>query len=413
MTRSAWSVIRPHRLSRLSVLCAGVVLLVGAGLASPARGATFTVTKEADTADGVCDADCSLREAVIAANSLAGPDVIELPNGLYLLTIAGAGEGAAATGDLDISEALEVRGADPRRTVIDGGGLDRVFHAVAPVIVTFADLQIRNGAAPGGGAIAGSGDLTLERCILADNIATGAVFGGALAWGNPGSLTISDSTFSGNTAGGGGGAINHATPLTLTNSTFSDNESTGDFGGAIYAFSEASAEIRNSTFTNNRATLGGAILAESLAVTVSRTVIAGNTAPSSPDCQGSFVSEGFNLVGDGSACSGFSATGDQVGTSGSPIEPLLNPLENNSGPTDTHLPRTGSPLLDAGDPVAPLAGLPPCPATDQRGAARPFDGDGDMIAVCDIGAVEGGALLLFRDGFETGNTSEWSGSVGE
>jgi len=83
---------------------------------SAAEALTFVVTKTADTADGVCNADCSLREAIIAANALAGPDTITLPAGNYVLTIAGdTGEDASATGDLDIAAGgliLELAGGE-------------------------------------------------------------------------------------------------------------------------------------------------------------------------------------------------------------------------------------------------------------------------------------------------------------
>lgn len=64
-------------------------LCFGLSIPISLEAATFTVTKTADTADGVCDADCSLREAIVAANALTGADTIAVPAGVYTLTIAG------------------------------------------------------------------------------------------------------------------------------------------------------------------------------------------------------------------------------------------------------------------------------------------------------------------------------------
>ena len=70
---------------------------------APARSAVFLVTTTADHSDGACNADCSLRDAVVAANTTAGPDQITVPAGTYMLGGTG-GEDLAATGDLDLRE---------------------------------------------------------------------------------------------------------------------------------------------------------------------------------------------------------------------------------------------------------------------------------------------------------------------
>ena len=107
------------------------------------------------------------------------------------------------------------------------------------------------------------------------------------------------------------------------------------------------------------------------------TIVAGNTAPPGPDVDGPVNSGGYNLIGNGSGSSGFSGTGDQVGTETAPIDPLLGPLTDNGGPTQTHALLFGSPAVD----VIPTGDC--AVATDQRGIARPR-GSG-----CDIGAFEG------------------------
>ena len=110
-----------HRAVRFTAL-----ILLAAAL--PASAEVFTVTKTADTLDLACDQDCSLREAVAAANlSKDVLNVIVLPAGIYTLTREGAGEEHGATGDLDVFSPVLLAGAGADATVIDGNGLDRIF----------------------------------------------------------------------------------------------------------------------------------------------------------------------------------------------------------------------------------------------------------------------------------------------
>src|SRR3990172_2832229 len=158
---------------RLCAVLAAVCLLLLAG-DRPAAAANFTVTKTADTADGVCNpADCSLREAIIAANASPGADTITLPAAIYILTIAGANEDAAATGDLDITGDLTINGAGAATTIIDGGDLDRVFHVLSAT-VSISGVTIRNGSSEpyyNGGDIYSTGALTLTNSTVSSNTA--------------------------------------------------------------------------------------------------------------------------------------------------------------------------------------------------------------------------------------------------
>jgi hypothetical protein len=119
---------------------------------------------------------------------------------------------------------------------------------------------------------------------------------------------------------------------------------------------------------------------------VSNSIIAGNLVDftgTGTDVFGDFTSGGHNLIGDGSGSTGFGISGksDQVGTPDNPIDPMLAPLANNGGPTKTRALLAGSPAIDHGDTTI-------APPTDQRGVARPRDGDGNGSQVVDIGAFE-------------------------
>jgi len=152
--------------------------------------ASFTVTKTADTADGVCDADCSLREAVIAANANIGPDTIILPPGMYVLIL----------GDIVISEHLGIFGFGntPADTIINGNFNDRVFDIISPGNYDLQNLSIINGDNAGddiGGGIFNSGNLTLTDVIVRNNR---SVAGGGISQEFNATLTLFDSTITDN-----------------------------------------------------------------------------------------------------------------------------------------------------------------------------------------------------------------------
>jgi hypothetical protein len=113
-------------------------------------------------------------------------------------------------------------------------------------------------------------------------------------------------------------------------------------------------------------------------MTIANSIVAG--AGDSANCGGVIQSLGHNLE-DANTC-GFDAEGDLTG-----VDPHLQPLGDNGGPTPTHALGDGSPAIDAAGPLT-------CETSDQRGYPRPADGNGDTIAVCDIGAVEAGARPL-------------------
>jgi uncharacterized repeat protein (TIGR01451 family)/CSLREA domain-containing protein len=363
----------------IRIACLALASLAAPRLASTGRAATFTVNTTADVVDaapgdGACataTGACSLRGAIQESRALAGDDTIVLPSGLYLLTIAGASNNSATSGDLDVSEGLTILGAGARTTIIDGNRLDRVFDVRNPVPVTISGVTIRNGAAPGatggGGIAAVNGPLTLTDVTLVGNSAGGN--GGAIS--ASGTTVMTGVAVIGNSAGdGGGGMIITSATLTLTNVTISGNTAAGDGGGLQAA--NVTASLTNVTITNNSADAGGGIFRIVGSVTLKNTIVADN-APGG-NCSDTVASMGNNLDSENSC--GLGGAGDLINT-----DPMLGSLQNNGGPTDTHALPAGSPAVDAGTNAG-------CPATDQRGTARPFDGDGNGTPTCDIGAFE-------------------------
>jgi hypothetical protein len=148
--------------------------------------------------------------------------------------------------------------------------------------------------------------------------------------------------------------------------------------------------LTNVTVTGNQANWsvpggiagGGGLYNKDAKVTLVNTLVAGNTINlndivSGPDLRGEFISGGHNLIGIADNF-GITGAGDRTGTTASPLDPRLGPLQDNGGPTPTMLPLPGSPLLGTGDPTQ-------APSTDQRGLSRPAGGPTDIGAVQETG----------------------------
>jgi CSLREA domain-containing protein len=227
----------------------------------PALADTFQVTKTLDTRDGKCDAHCSLREAIIAANQHPGPDIVMLPAGHYVLQRVGQ-EDQAAAGDLDIHDDLTLIGAGAKSTLIDGNQ-DRVFRIHSPAIVLLSGLTVRKGGNVNGGGISNSGTLTLTNCTLSGNSAAVGV-GGGIYNETGGTLTLTNCTLSGNSAegsnsatDGNGGGIFNSGKATLTNCTLSGNSTEGA-GGGIYNATGGTLTLTNCTLSGNSTRYGDA-----------------------------------------------------------------------------------------------------------------------------------------------------------
>lgn len=405
-----------HRRAGILVLLAWTLLLLAA---SEALGGDVPVTKTADTNDGTCDADCSLREAVGAA--MPG-DTIIIPPGVY--TLAGS--------PITIPVAMTLQGAGADRTIIQAATAPgvagyRVFTITATGTVALVDVTVRHGAIIGtgsGGAIlwnTGSGRLEITRSkivhnqINADGSPAGAASGGAMFLGAI-ELVITDSTLADNkttarssTNGGAasGGAVFGGTPITILRSVVARNgiDTRGDItsgaasGGAFFVTELAAT---NSTFSGNYLFSGASsgnlfflstvevsscTLADNFGTSSSLfngTMTARNTilAHNEPANCGTILSDGYNLIADDTGCTITPAMGDQIGTEDAPIDPHLGPLADNGGRTETHALLVGSPAIDHGDPNGCEDENGLVLDTDQRGVPRPIG------QFCDIGAYE-------------------------
>jgi CSLREA domain-containing protein len=258
----------------LRVAVIALLALFG-GSASPGgiSAASFTVDStvdavDANPGDGVCatvDGGCTLRAAVQETNALAGPDTIMLPSRTYDLYIQGGGEDAAATGDLDITDDLEINGAGIEVTVVDGSHpgtgrflLDTAFTVHPGATMLMSHLTIQHGGHEGssGGGILNMGSLTVTDVLLLENLAFAG--GGIL---NVGALTVERTALQDNEAIEGGGIRNVGGTLTARDSSFIHNGNPGgqSGGGAIESDHGGSIALNNVEFRDNFAFFGGAI----------------------------------------------------------------------------------------------------------------------------------------------------------
>jgi hypothetical protein len=367
---------------------------------------------DANVGDGICGTaagECTLRAAVQEGRVGFDPDTdisrIAVPPGVYRLTLHGAGEDEAVTGDLDVTQ-VNIVGSGVGRTIVDGDGADRVFEARSDASIEH--LTVRGGRVVGaGGGILAGYPVRLEHLEVTGNEAMGgpddhpgdgrtpgygggidtydtsvrdtrihhnvADYGGGMNWGLAqagfGRVTLDHNharvaggglrlaaydayvdniTVSANTAGARGGGIE--IPLTtsywaLTMDGFTVTGNAAPEGGGIWLAQDSTGPRRHAGF-----------------------VVADNEGG---DCGGLGTldySRGGNIDSDGTC--GFTEAGDQ-----SDVNPKLGPLQDNGGPTPTHALLPGSPAIDAWPCTYPR---------DQRGATRP---SGDA---CDAGAFEVG-----------------------
>ena len=376
------------RRSTLAAVAAVAALLLA--FATSAEAKTYVPNKTDDPVPNGCTKnDCSLREAVIAANGHAGPDKILLSGGqTYHVSQPGVGENAAATGDLDVNgDSLSLRSSKKRQlATVDAGGTDRVFDLgpTSATAVTFKSVTISGGnsqpsSGDGGGVeVHARARVKILDSEIVGNSAAGG-FGGGLNF--VGRASVLRSTVSGNNAQYGAGVAVHGphASLSATNSTVAGNTAQ-DTAGGIDVFSSATARLRSLTVVRNHGNAdnlgnsdaGG--LYNSSDTILKNSIVALNTVGGSgkgPDCYGPFTSAGANLFSFLDVhCQGFA-----VPPNIKAANPKLGTLKDNGGLTRTIALKKGSAAINGAKGKTPKR--------DQRNYRR--------LGSADIGAYERGA----------------------
>jgi hypothetical protein len=307
-----------------------------------------------------------------------------------MISLAATGTGAYP-GIGQIAANVTVTGAGARGVTIDAATAPLTVAAGAVVRVTGVTLTGEDQSPSP--VVTNHGTLTLVRDTVTHGFLEGGILNAPAAATD--SLTVDDSTVSGNFSSQDGGGIESFAPagstLTVENSTITGNQATF-LGGGVFVRGAAGVSLINTTITGNSVLsggLGGGITAAQATVDLSNTILAGNTGGSTPsgistaDCYaeaGTFAdgAGGHNLIAD--SCQGLTAgvNGDQIGVP----QPGLLPLGNYGGPTDTVALQADSPAIGAGS--ASTCESAAIANADQRGDTRNAAGRG----TCDAGAYD-------------------------
>ncbi|MDF1512607.1 MAG: choice-of-anchor Q domain-containing protein [Anaerolineae bacterium] len=311
-------------------------------------------------------------------------------------------------------------------TAVDYGG--GVY--TSGVFSSFNSTISGNSAGSGGGILGrDQGDVILKFTTLTGNQAIGTIGGGIYFWGD--TLDIENSIIRSNQAQTrGGGIYNAGTTVSIKASSIIDNSSV-DQGGGIhnYAYGGDVLIVINSTISGNQSNVsGGGISMYSGEIHLINTTIAENTADADggndgngggiyrnsssahdiylkntilannldastgtfafviTDCDAELVSQGYNLIGVGAGTGACTITGDisgnQVGSPGDKVDPLLDTRGTNGYYTQHYDLLSGSPAIDGGTPAGCLDQDDAAIQSDQRGEVR------QVGSRCDIGSVE-------------------------
>lgn len=390
---------------KLAPSLAGAALLLALGQGH-AIAATINVTT--NVPDINTDGQCSLIEAIVNANDDAathadctagsGVDTISLPaSNTHTLTMVNNTDpyGYQPTGLPVISTEITIEGNGSTIARDNGSPNFGIFSIVDSGNLTLQDTTVSGGSLPsdsGGGVFNHCGALTLSSSTLTGNsagsgggvsnvdgvltVTNSTISGNAAGYGGGGvenyfgTLTMTNSTISGNSASDSGGVYNgDGSTFTLTNSTISGNTSSSHAGG-VETTAGSTFTMTNSTITGNRASSdGGGVFHHGDILTLTRTLVSGNTASTGSEisASGTVTANDFNLFGhdNDAGVVGFSPGVTDLVPSVA-INAILDPLlSDNGGPTLTHALVPGSPAIDASPADAD------CEPTDQRGVFRP------------------------------------------
>lgn len=327
------------------------------------------------------------------------PDLVEVE--LHGLTIRGGDSQSHGAGLFvnDYDTFVTVVGC----TIEDNRGFGAEISGLGTQII---QSVIRNNL---GGGIWGAVGLSIIDSVIEGNLAGN---GGYQPWGNPGLEAWGRTYIKGSTIRGNvGGGIAAYGPVYIADSVIDSNES--PYGAGIYQDPENfdTVEIFNSTISRNvasegagagnfrRALMRNVTITENLGATVgglmvgacaedcaglerveiANSILHGNTGNDSDDCAANseavLHSGGHNVLGDVSDCGVVAEPSDLL------VDPELGVFTDNGTPGNGHyMPTKESPAIDAADNSS-------CTPSDQIGNGR-YDGDGDGVVVCDIGAIE-------------------------